>query len=317
MKQNPKKTSDGSETNKKLVEDFEKSLNEFSDKIGNFVYPLIIPPISSIDEDALFEIYPDLKAIGKQKVLHVLLYSYGGDAHTAFHIGRILQEYATQKLLIYVLREAKSAATLLACAGDEIIFSEISELGPMDPQIKEEEKNRRYSPLAIKHILEFLSAESKAGHGDLVKTIADKLPTPMTLGENLKSLETGKEYLTKLLSRRMLKEKAHEDVRIIAEQLVTGYPDHGYCIDYEEAKNIGLNVSKTNINVENEFFNVMKNYKKVWDTFDYLMKSSKNYDDPNIEQALGLLKGIRSAASELVERQIKELNKKNTHGTTS
>lgn len=291
-------------TKKDLVSEFEKSLRDLNRKVDCLLYPLIIPPLTSIDEDVLFSVYPDLKRIGKRKKLHVLLYSYGGDAHTAFHIGRLLQEYATEKLHIYILREAKSAATLLASSADKIIFSEISELGPMDPQIYDPDAERRFSPLAIKHLMDFLSDESKKGHAELVKTIAAKLPAPMLLGEHLKSLETGKDYLEKLLSARMFKGEPVEHVQEIAEKLVTGYPDHGYCIDYKEASEIGLKVEKAPVDIELELFAVMHNYKRVWDTFQKLMREAKNQDDEKIGEAVNLLSGLRVAAANILDEEL-------------
>ncbi len=293
------------ESKKDLIKEFENSLNKLREKVDCLIYPLIIPPLTSIDEDVLFEVFPDLKKIGKQKRLHVLLYSYGGDAHTAFHIGRLLQDYASEELYIYILREAKSAATLLASAADKIIFSEISELGPMDPQIRDIDGGPRFSPLAIKHMMDFLSDESKKGHAELVKTLAAKLPSPLQLGEHLKSLETGKDYLFKLLKARMFKKDSDEVIQKIAEKLVTGYPDHGYCIDFKEASEIGLKVERANAEIENELFAVMENYKKVWDTFERLMREAKDKDDQKVKEAMKLLVGIRTAATNIIESELK------------
>lgn len=303
--QNPKDIG----TKKDLINEFENALSKLRGKIDCVLYPLIIPPLNSINEDILFNVYPDLKAIGKQKKLHVLLYSYGGDAHTAFHIGRLLQEYATDELYIYILREAKSAATLLASAADKIIFSEISELGPMDPQIYEQNTGQRFSLLAIKHLMDFLSEESKKGHSELVTTLAAKLPAPMMLGEHLKSLETGKDYLGKLLAARMFKGEPQEKIKEIAEKLVTGYPDHGYCIDFKEASDIGLKVEKINKDIEKEMFEVMSSYKRVWDTFQRLMHDAKNNDDQKVDEAVNLLIGLREAARNVLKDELRDLKK--------
>jgi hypothetical protein len=304
-------------TKKDLLKEFEDSLRELAAKVDCTLYPLIIPPLDSIDEDILFNIYPDLKRIGKQKKLHVLLYSYGGDAHTAFHIGRLLQEYALEELHIYILREAKSAATLLASAADKIIFSEISELGPMDPQIHDRDAGQRFSPLAIKHLMDFFSEESKKGHTELVKTLAAKLPAPMLLGEHLKSLETGKDYLIKLLGARMFKNGPQEKIQEIAEKLVTGYPDHGYCIDHIEAADLGLKIEIAGKDIEIELFKVMSYYKKVWDTFQKLMRDANDQDDPKINEAFGLLVGLRIAARNILDAELRELRGDTKHGNVS
>lgn len=289
-----------------IVANLQKAIIKFSDNVDGFIYPLIIPPIQSIDEDVLFEIYPDLRKIGKQKKLHVLLYSYGGDAHTAFHIGRLLQEYSSE-LSIYVLREAKSAATLISCAADKIVFSEISELGPMDPQISRPDASGRFSPLAIKHTFDLLHQQSEEGHNQIVKVLTDKLPDPLILGEHLKSLETGKDYLCKLMNSRMFKGDADKATQI-SEKLVTGYPDHGYCIDFMEAKNIGLKVEKVEEKHEGVMLEIMKSYKNVWDKFDFHFKRARNTEttkdkDAQFKEAFELYDDLKKLATEVIKHQ--------------
>lgn len=301
------KTTDNAEKKQTIVANLKRSIIALSDQVDGFVYPLIIPSIQSIDEDILFEIYPDLKRIGKQKKLHVLLYSYGGDAHTAFHIGRLLQEYSSE-LLIYILREAKSAATLISCAADKIVFSEISELGPMDPQIKRRNDKESFSPLAIKHTFDFLHQQSEENHTQIVKVLTDKLPDPLILGELLKSLETGKDYLCKLMRSRMFKDDS-EKVNEIAEKLVTGYPDHGYCIDFNEARDIGLKVEKVGKEYEDVVLEIMKNYKNVWDRFDHHLKAarrteSSKEEEQELKEAFGLHSDLKKIATELIEYQL-------------
>jgi hypothetical protein len=297
---------------KSLVCELENSIKKFVDKIDDgFVYPLIIPPIQQINEEILFEIYPHLKKIKKQKILHVLLYSYGGDAHTAFHIGRLLQGYS-DLLNIYILREAKSAATLISSAADTIIFSEISELGPMDPQIHM--NGIDFSPLAIKHTFDLLQQQSEEKHDQIVKVLTDKLPDPLILGELLKSLETGKDYLYKLMKDRMFIDNDDKAIEI-AEKLVMGYPDHGYCIDFNEAKNIGLKVKKVDTNYETEILKIMKNYKNVWDKFDFHVTRAKNAGEDNTKQekiefdeAFALYKELKKLASEIINYQQPDKN---------
>jgi hypothetical protein len=276
-------------------------------KLNGFVLPLIIPPIDSIEEDLLFEVYEHLLKIGKQRRIDVLLYTFGGDAHTAYHVGRLLQDYATEELRMYILREAKSAGTLIACAGDQMVFSEISELGPMDPQIALGE-GKRFSPLAIKHTLELIANEGKQGHSEIAKALSDKLPEPFILGEHIKSLETGKAYIEKLLTSRMFRNEP-EKSKSIAIKLVEGYPDHGYCIDKREAKSIGLIVRDVPDDVAPEIFDVMKAFKRAWKDFDDAFRASfKEVDnEKKVENnllAYSIYKGMKQLADEVIEKQL-------------
>lgn len=298
----PKAKQDNS--NLAPAKQFKDSLLNFIKSNEDFVYPLIIPPIQSIDEDALFEVYSDLRKIGERESLTVLLYSYGGDARTAFHIGRLLQLYSTKNLRIYPLREAKSAATLIASAANSIVMSELSELGPMDPQIKLPKMERRFSPLAIKHTLELLHGEMADGHELIVKTLAEKLPEPLTLGEALKSLETGKDYLRKLLATRMFLDDPKKAVAV-ADQLVLGYPDHGYCIDAKEARDIGLVVQDVPETQRSTLYDLMQGYKNIWDGFEAAM-GKRDEDEKAISEAAQLLFSLKEAVHEVIDIQKEE-----------
>ena len=302
MKKNSTRTNGKSKNSKDAVSDqFKNSLLKFIESSEGFVYPLIIPPVQSIDEDALFEVYSDLRKIGEQDNLNVLLYSYGGDARTAFHIGRLLQAYSNKKLQIYPLREAKSAATLIASAADNMVMSELSELGPMDPQIKLPSIERRFSPLAIKHSLELLHGEISNGHDLIVKTLAERLPDPLSLAEALKSLETGKDYLRKLLISRMFAGDS-EKAAAVAEQLVLGYPDHGYCIDFKEAQDIGLVVQEVPDNQRDALYDLMYGYKKMWDVFELAM-SRKDDNESSVSEAMRPLIDLKQVVHEVIDIQ--------------
>lgn len=284
-----------------LARQFKDSLLDFIKSSDDFVYPLIIPPIQSIDEDALFEVYSNLRKIGERKTLNVLLYSYGGDARTAFHIGRLLQTYVTTNLRIYPLREAKSAATLIASSANTIVMSELSELGPMDPQIKLTKMERRFSPLAIKHTLELLHGEMADGHELIVRTLAEKLPEPLTLGEALKSLETGKDYLRKLLASRMFADDPKKAIAV-ANQLVLGYPDHGYCIDAKEARDIGLIIQDVPDEQQSALYDLMVSYKNIWDGFEAAM-GKRAEDEKAISEAAQLLFSLKQTVHEVIDTQ--------------
>lgn len=69
------------------------------------------------------------------KPLLLVLYSSGGSAGSAYLIGKLCREYSNGKFIITVPRHAKSAATLICCAANEIHMGSLSELGPMTPKL--------------------------------------------------------------------------------------------------------------------------------------------------------------------------------------
>ncbi|MCL6580724.1 MAG: ATP-dependent Clp protease proteolytic subunit [Firmicutes bacterium] len=62
----------------------------------------------------------------------LVLDSPGGDIHAAYLLARLYRTHAS-KLTVVVPRFAKSAATLICLAADEIVMTRIAELGPLDP----------------------------------------------------------------------------------------------------------------------------------------------------------------------------------------
>lgn len=66
--------------------------------------------------------------------LDVLLHSPGGEAEAAESIVALLRSRFSHIRFI-VPDQAKSAATMICCAGNEILMDERSELGPIDPQM--------------------------------------------------------------------------------------------------------------------------------------------------------------------------------------
>ena len=66
--------------------------------------------------------------------LDIILHSHGGDPYVTTQIGNYLhQKY--DHIRAIVPQTAMSAATMLACACDEIIMGKHSAIGPIDPQI--------------------------------------------------------------------------------------------------------------------------------------------------------------------------------------
>jgi hypothetical protein len=161
----------------------------------------------------------------------------------------LFRKYGSEELNFIIPRWAKSAATLLVCSGNKILMSPIAELGPLDPQITQmnplEGRFEQFSPLHIESTLDLIRQEFEKGNPQLAKGLMERLQFPLTLGGFVKYQEIGKQYLIKLLETRMFRgEKPAVDVKDIAEKLTIGYADHGFCINIDECKNIGLKVEE-------------------------------------------------------------------------
>jgi len=224
-----------------------ESLSELSRKRSSIVYTILMGS-TRITPDTVSDIYDDLcEKIKKPcKKLDVIVDSGGGDIHSAYHLVKLFRYFAPEELNFIIPRWAKSAATLLICGGDSIFMGLTSEIGPVDPVITDLTRKERFSPLDIESTLSLIRKEFKEGDSELAKGLLERLQFPLTLGSYKKSLQLGKQYLIKLLTTRMFKDEPDKDEKAkkIASTLVESYSDHGFCIDIEEAKEMGLKVEE-------------------------------------------------------------------------
>jgi len=176
----------------------------------------------------------------------LLIESPGGDPNAAETLVHTLLA-KTRHLRVVVPQAAKSAATLISLAADEIVMSDTSELGPIDPQISIPTVfGYQYRPAqAFLNGLEMIKKE----HANGQPLNAAYLPFLQGVDAALidfcyKSIEHSKRLAVKWLSRSMYKGQSREAKRI-AEHLINidKYPNHGSVINYREAQAIGLRVA--------------------------------------------------------------------------
>ena len=226
--------------------------------------PLLLLKIDPIRAACLFEIRAALK--GKQfDDLDVLIQTPGGDADAAYVITKLLKNHA-KKISILVPLFAKSAGTLICLGADEIILTEISELGPLDSQIPEHQDGgpQKYTSAlnglkALEqvqlHTIQTLDIAIKMIHsrsgmkmnevvhlaaefcGQTSGTLYSQLD-PKKIGEYARALDIGRRYGETILTR-LMKWNA-TDAKNTVRKLVDNYPSHDYVIDIEELRSLGL-----------------------------------------------------------------------------
>jgi ClpP class serine protease len=144
---------------------------KLSEARGMSCFPMLLPT-TNIGNKLVDDIYDDLKTnFSTCNKIDVVLDSGGGSVDAAFNIALLFREFAPERLSFIIPRWAKSAATLLACSGDEILMTPPAELGPLDPQITEmnplEKRMEQFSPLHIESTLELIREEFANGHEKL------------------------------------------------------------------------------------------------------------------------------------------------------
>ena len=230
-----------------VEKEIDDACKKFVESRTSECFPLLLGGVD-IQSTLVDGVYDDLRT-GKYscKSLDVIIDSGGGDIDSAYNLALLFRRYGKERLTFIVPRWAKSAATLLICAGDEILMTPVAELGPLDPQITVmnplEKRVERFSPLHIESTLQLIRDEFTDGNPRLAEGLMQRLQFPLTLGSFKKSLDVGREYVEKLLSSRMLKGD-DEKAKKIGEVLTTGYADHSRCITIGETQELGLRASE-------------------------------------------------------------------------
>lgn len=219
--------------------------------------------------------------IEDKKPAGLLIESPGGDADYAYRIMRFFQRRVSD-LTVIVPRYAKSAATLMALGATELIMGRDAELGPLDVQMLDPEREEYGSALNAVQALERLNAFSMAAIDQLtpmlIRRTARKVETILPLVLNYTSnfvkpllekidavdytkksreLKVAEQYAARLMKHRYSWAKASG----VARKLVEKFPAHSFVIDRDEATanekigdgdtfGLGLSIKKVSQEVE-------------------------------------------------------------------
>lgn len=177
-------------------------------------------------------VYSAVSAFKEKKPLLLTIFSSGGSIGSAYLIGKLCREYTKDRFVAVVPRQAKSAATLLCCAADEIHMGSLSELGPIDPQIDD------LPALGLKHSVEHLAdlVKQYPAASEMFAKYLQYALKPVHLGYYERVAQSAAQYAERLLG-------LHSNVlpkapNKIAMDLVYTYKDHGFVIDKAEAEQI-------------------------------------------------------------------------------
>ena len=187
----------------------------------------------------------------------LMLTTLGGDAAVAYRIARHLQKQY-KCFSVYINTLCKSAGTLVALGADKIIMSDYAEMGPLDVQIlKADELGERSSGLTIYDSLDTLQTEAfkmfektfldiryKSNLQITTKSAMDVAANiivglynpifaqidPMRMGEFSRAIRIAWDYGQRIGTDNLKSGTI--------SKLIMGYPDHGFIIDYTEAKEL-------------------------------------------------------------------------------
>jgi len=274
-------------------------ITDIKEIIGHRKNPVLLLDLKEIRKPDLLIIH-DLICKKNFESLDVVLQTPGGDIDAAFLIIKVLRKKAKQVNIIVPLY-AKSAGTLMCLGADQILLTELSELGPLDTQIFEQQEGGQSGYTSAlngfkaleqvqRHAIETLDIATKlilarsrmkiseAVHlaaefsGQTSGTLYSKL-NPYKIGEYARALEIGEQYGITLLNRYRgwTKEKAEKTVKTLVKQ----YPSHGFIIDLEELISLGLPAIKINENLTDTIINLRKKLLETQQTIIELIEPEK------------------------------------------
>ena len=166
--------------------------------------------------------------------IDLIVHTPGGLVLAAMQIARAVEAHPA-KVTVYVPVYAMSGGTLIALAADEIVMSEFSMLGPIDPQI---------AGLPAASIVKARDSKPIANVFDLTLVLAD-------VGE--KALAQVKRGAVELLTPRMDQTSAE----ILADKLAGGQWTHDYALTATEARTLGLPIR---VGIPKEIMDLIKLY---------------------------------------------------------
>lgn len=248
-----------------LPEPFAREVRKIEASLGLPVWLLLhgqTEPYSDLD-DPITRLFRTAKNdLPTGTGIALLIDSPGGQARSAFQLGSYLRRRCGYYVAL-VSRYAKSAATLLTLGAREIVVGEFGELGPLDAQVADPEREEMGSALNEVSALQRLTAVSLESVDQVMmfllvrtgKRIDTLLPhITRFVAESLRPLyekidtvhytqtsrilKVAEEYATRLL----LPYRSPVEAARIARHLIEHYPAHDYVIDREEALANGLPV---------------------------------------------------------------------------
>lgn len=206
--------------------------------------PFPVSPMAlSVSQDDIQGFMASLHNLKGDK-LDLILHSPGGSLEAADQIVQYLRaKYSYIRVIIP--QNAMSAATMIACASDEIVMGKHSAIGPIDPQMQ----FGQMSVPAHTILADFEKARTDViGNPQLGNLWAPRLASlpPGFLNLCEQTIKLAKEKVESWLSKYMFGDKDAQKAKDIAEWLgnFDEHRTHGRPIGYDLAKEKGLKVSR-------------------------------------------------------------------------
>jgi hypothetical protein len=194
---------------------------------------------SPIDRDDAVKFVDLLHNVRRNESVDLLLHTPGGEIDSAEKIMKLVRSRVGKgRLRVIVPDFAKSSGTLMVLAADSVVMSDISELGPIDPQVAlSEGSGRRWH--SINNYLDAYkehSAELKKDPTNVVaQLMLDKI-NPATLKLFQATQKRAQKIAEEHLKTGMFKEKGNWSLAATTLIDTDKWPSHGQMISWQDAQ---------------------------------------------------------------------------------
>lgn len=202
---------------------------------------------ASIDREDTLGIVELLYNIPPNTNVDFLLHTGGGDVGAAEKLMHMIRNtVGSSQLRVIVPDFAKSAGTLMALAADQIVMSDSSELGPIDPQITLGDGRGNYMRHSVMNYLdafEFYSNKLQNNPTDTVGQLMLSKLDPATV-KLFEAVKNRAQRLAEAHLHRWMFNKTGGNFTEIASKLMdtTQWLTHDQMIGYQAAQQLGLHV---------------------------------------------------------------------------
>ena len=231
-----------------------------------------------MDDEDVLPLYHALRQLGGISRLDLALYASGGSIVVAHKLAHLLHAYAPE-VNVLVPYKARSSATLLCLAANEIVMGPLAELSPLDPHLGSAIEGTAGSPLMIsaEELRAFRGMAQDwfgvTGEEDAIPmlTLVAQRIFPTSLSAFYRADHQMRHIASDLLKYQLGDTDEHQRQRII-DYLVAGYQGHDYCISSSEAARLGLRARPTSPEEDDVLW-------KLWQTCSEALRSQNNVQD--------------------------------------
>lgn len=180
---------------------------------------------------------------GQRKLtkLDLMLHSSGGMLEAAYKFVRICRQYC-DSFGVIVPVFAKSAASVICFAADEIVMTTVSELGPVDPIIQHPQKpNLRVPAKSIEDYFKFIAGMDTRTipiNPETRRTLDEQLD-PYLIGNYQSAIDGCGQIIKKLLNENQAF-RQKEKIPYVVKTFTQEHALHSFPIDRDDLENIGF-----------------------------------------------------------------------------